>query len=117
MNIFTNIISPILLLLYLASVISATEKKRKPVVITGDNVKTRLVGTENGKKIYLTEVTGHPRIKYNSKELRARKIIIRGNDGEISEAIGNVVLSDRENKSKVYVCKINQSHPVKEESA
>jgi lipopolysaccharide assembly outer membrane protein LptD (OstA) len=74
---------------------------KKPVIITGDRVTTRLIGTENNKKIYLTELTGNPKIKYGDKELSAAKIIIRGSEGEISEAIGNVRLIDIKKKSKI----------------
>ncbi len=91
----------IILLTCLTSGINAREKNKKPVIITGDNVKSKLVGVENGKNIYLTEITGHPKIKYGGTILRAKKIITRGNEGEISEAIGNVLLTDKESKSRV----------------
>ena len=74
---------------------------KKPVIITGDRVTTRLIGTENNKKIYLTELTGNPKIKYGDKELSAAKIIIRGSESEISEALGNVRLIDLKTKSKI----------------
>jgi lipopolysaccharide export system protein LptA len=73
----------------------------KPVIITGDNAKSRLVGNEKGEKIYLTELTGHPMIKSDSRELRTDKIIISGHNGEIAEALGNVILSDKANSSKI----------------
>lgn len=75
--------------------------EKKPVFITGDNAKSRLVSTINGKKEYLTELTGNPVIKTGNKELRTDKIIVRGNNGNIAEAHGNVVLTDRTNGSKL----------------
>ncbi len=89
------------LLLLFVTLSYGTEKDGSPVIITGDNVKTKLLRIENGKKIYLTELTGKPKIKYGDKTLLAKKIIIRGINGELAEAIGNVVLIDKKSKSKV----------------
>ncbi|MFH0977123.1 MAG: LptA/OstA family protein [Spirochaetota bacterium] len=70
-------------------------EEKKPVTITGNNAKTRLVGDEKNGKNYLTEITGNPIIKSDNKVLYADKLIIQGNDGEIIEAIGKVFLKDR----------------------
>lgn len=94
-----SLISIIFLFCALSQILGI-EGKRKPVIITGDNVKSKLVGLENGKKVYLTELTGNPKIKYSNNILRAKKIIIHGN-GEKAEAIGNVVLIDKKRKTVV----------------
>ncbi|MDY6935956.1 MAG: LptA/OstA family protein [Spirochaetota bacterium] len=65
------------------------------VIATGDNVKSKLVGEEDGKKVFITELTGNPRIKYKDNVLRANKIIIRGSEGEIVEAIGKVLITEK----------------------
>lgn len=94
-----KLIKSIFIILSLSQAISAADKK--PVIITGDRITTRLIGTENNIKIYLTEITGNPRVKYDDKELHATKIIRRGSDGEIMEAVGNVRLIDIKTKSKI----------------
>ncbi|MCU0821472.1 MAG: LPS export ABC transporter periplasmic protein LptC [Spirochaetes bacterium] len=86
------------ILLITCAVIGA---EKKTVIITGDKVITRLVGTENNKKIYLTEITGNPKIKYSGSELTAGKIITRGSEAEVCEASGNVRLTDINKKSKI----------------
>jgi lipopolysaccharide export system protein LptA len=91
----------IFIFLFIIFFTHADSIEKKSVMITGDNAKSRLVGNEKGEKIYLTELTGHPMIKSDNRELRTDKIIIRGNNGEIAEALGNVVLSDKANSSKI----------------
>lgn len=88
------------MLIFLA-VIALCAAAKNPLIITGDSVKTILKGIKNGKKIYITELTGNPRIKYGGKELKANKIIITGDDGEIIEAHGNIRLIDRKENSRV----------------
>ena len=89
------------IIIYILVNIPVLNGEKKPVIIKGDNVKTRLLGIENGKKIYLTELTGRPRIIYGDKKLRSKKIIVRGNEGELSKAIGNVKLTDKASKTIV----------------
>ena len=74
---------------------------KKPVIITGSNVKSRLAGKKQGEKTRVTELTGNPVIRYDGSELKANKIIVRGENEEIAEAIGNVVLTDRKNNSRM----------------
>ncbi len=88
-------------LIFFTTLFAASAADKKPVIITGDKVTTRLIGTENNKKIYITEITGNPKIKYSGKELTATRIITRGSEGEISEAIGNVRLTDIAKKSRI----------------
>lgn len=87
-------INILLFSIFLFFTVSEAEEK-KPVIISGDNAKTKLIINESGEKIYLTELTGHPLIKTDNKEIRTDKIIIRGNNGEIVEAHGNVLLMDK----------------------
>jgi lipopolysaccharide export system protein LptA len=91
----------IFIFLFIIFFIPAHALEKKPVVITGDNAKSRVAGSEKGEKIYITELTGNPVIKTGSEEVRADKIIIRGVNGEIAEAFGNVVLVDKINGSKI----------------
>lgn len=100
-NISIKINKNIFIFLFMIILIHAYAIEKKPVFITGDNAKSRLVSTKNGKKEYLTELTGNPVIKTGNKELRTDKIIVRGNNGNIAEAHGNVVLTDRTNGSKL----------------
>ncbi|MBN2403153.1 MAG: LPS export ABC transporter periplasmic protein LptC [Spirochaetes bacterium] len=100
-NISIKINKNIFIFLFMIILIHAYAIEKKPVFITGDNAKSRLVSTINGKKEYLTELTGNPVIKTGNKELRTDKIIVRGNNGNIAEAHGNVVLTDRTNGSKL----------------
>lgn len=72
-----------------------------PLTITGDKVRTRLDTLKDGIKIYITELTGHPKILYKDNTLRSEKIIISGREGEIIEAVDNVELSDTAGKSKI----------------
>jgi lipopolysaccharide export system protein LptA len=91
----------IFIFLFIVLYIHAHALEKKPVFITGDNAKSKLIGIEKSEKEYLTELTGHPVIKTDGKELHTDKIIIRGNNGEIAEALGNVVLTDKTNGSKI----------------
>ncbi len=91
----------IFIFLFVFIFINADYPDKKPVTVTGDNAKSRLVTDGKGEKTYVTELTGHPAIKSDGRELRTDKIIIRGNNGEIAEAIGNVVLNDKTNGSKI----------------
>ena len=99
-TLLTGIFVIIFIFLYL-SYISAAKRAKERVIITGDKVKSRLVSTKNGKKYYVTELTGHPRIKFGDRNLRAKRIILRGYEGEIAEGIGNVIIDDKKSKSVI----------------
>jgi lipopolysaccharide export system protein LptA len=71
---------------------------KSTVIISGDNSKTRSGIGEDGNKIFITELTGKPVIKTDNKELRADRIITQG---DISEAIGNVILIDKTKGSRI----------------
>ncbi len=77
------------------------KKEKRPVVITGDRVRTKLMGIEKGIKRYLTVITGHPRITSGSVIIRSEQIIITGKDGERAECRGRVRLIDRKNRTTV----------------
>jgi len=90
--------------LYTSHGIGAQIKKNKPVIITGNNVKSKLDQLIGGIKHYLTELTGNPKIKSGNIIIHSEKIIIRGKDSEIAECIGKVVIIDKMNNS-VLRCK------------
>jgi lipopolysaccharide export system protein LptA len=91
------LIIPVIIIFFIQ--VHAGEKK--PVTITGNNAKTKLVSDEKNGKNYLTEITGSPLIKTDNKELRADRLIIQGNDGEIIEALGNVYMRDKIKNSSI----------------
>ncbi len=84
--------------------LKADAAEKKSVIISGDNSKTRLVGKENGEKIFLTEMP-NIRIKFGNSELRADKGRSYGKNNEIVEALGNVVLTDKLKGSKINAAK------------
>ena len=99
-HLLTGIYILILIFLFTSYTFAARKGKEK-IIIVGDKVKTRLISTKNGKKYYITELTGNPKIKFGERNLRAKKIIIRGYDSEIAEGIGNVIINDKKSKSVI----------------
>lgn len=89
------------LILFIIIFTCAQASSKIPLIITGDNIKSRLITQKNGEKIYLTELTGNPVIKYGSSKLRADKLIIKGSEGDVTEAQGNVRLIDTKNNSTI----------------
>ena len=94
-----SLIVIIFYIIFYLTALYAIKENKKRVIVTGDNVKSRLVEIKNGKKNYVTEITGHPKIKFGDKELQAKRIVIRGFEGEIVEGIGNVVVIDKKSSS------------------
>ncbi len=93
------------MLLFLTSTSGAPRKsdidnRKRTVIITGERVRSRLIGVFRGVKRYLTELTGNPLIISGKIKLRTNKIIVHG-DGERAECLGRVVLFDRGNRSVI----------------
>ncbi|MBN2039128.1 MAG: LPS export ABC transporter periplasmic protein LptC [Spirochaetes bacterium] len=101
MKLSLKIIILFCLILHLSKFPDSAASAKKTVIITGSNVKSRLADKKQGDKIRITELTGNPVIRYDGSELKSNKIIVRGEKEEIAEAVGNVVLTDKKNTSRI----------------
>jgi lipopolysaccharide assembly outer membrane protein LptD (OstA) len=92
------IISSNIIIIFLLFFLQPGSADKSTVIISGDNSRTRSETGEDGKKIFITELTGRPVIKTDNKELHADKIISRG---DVAEALGNVILVDNAKGSRI----------------